>query len=87
MLPFIAGIATGAIAVIAYRNSDKIKTKVEKGACSVKKLAQEGFEKSKEKVTQLKECLDTCKEETPKDEPKPTATRKKRATKKVETDV
>lgn len=62
MLPFIAGLATGVVAVVAYKNNKKIKTKIEEGACSVKELAKTGFERSKEAVAQVKQRFEEPKE-------------------------
>ena len=76
MLPFIAGLATGIITIVAYKNNKKIKEQVQKGACSVKKLTQEGFEKSKETIEYVKQRFEEsqCKtQETPIDEKPKTA--------------
>lgn len=54
MLPFIAGVAAGAIAVVAYNNNDKIKKSVNEGAKKAKTLAESGFEKSKELAKDVK---------------------------------
>lgn len=58
MLPFIAGLATGVVAVVAYKNKSKIKQKLEDGACETKKLAQTGLEKSKERLFEIKSCIE-----------------------------
>ncbi|MFA7083861.1 MAG: hypothetical protein WC141_04925 [Arcobacteraceae bacterium] len=54
MLPFIAGLTTGIVAVVAYKNKTKIKQKIEEGTHEAKKLAQTGFEKSKQSVELVK---------------------------------
>ena len=80
MLPFIAGLATGVVAVVAYKNNKKIKAKIEEGACSVKKLAQDGLEKSKEAVENVKQRFEDTKQE--QKEPK-TTTKAKTVKKRV----
>lgn len=61
MLPFIAGIATGVVAVVAYNNNKKVKEKVQQGACKVKEYAQTGLEKSKETIEGVKKCIEEKK--------------------------
>ena len=48
MLPFIAGVAAGAVAVVAYNNNKKIRKNVKQGAKKAQEIAQEGYEKTKE---------------------------------------
>lgn len=48
MLPFIAGAVIGAAAVVVYNKNDKIKNTIDNSAKKVKKVAGEGFEKTKE---------------------------------------
>ncbi len=73
MLPFIAGIAAGAVAVVAVNNNKKIKKQVIKGATKVKEVATEGATKIKETAKDVKktveekvDCL-TSKKETKKE--------------------
>ncbi len=47
MLPFIAGLAVGVGAVVAYNNKDKLK-----------EMANDGFEKSKEFAKDIKDSAD-----------------------------
>ncbi len=70
MLPFIAGVAAGAVAVVAINNNKKLRKTVNKGAKKAKELAQEGFEKTKEfaedvkeSVSEKVECLKSKKEQ------------------------
>ncbi|QDF28278.1 YtxH domain-containing protein [Halarcobacter anaerophilus] len=58
MLPFIAGIAAGAVAVVAYNNNKKIRKNVNEGAKKAKHLAQEGYEKTKEFAKDVKASVD-----------------------------
>ncbi|ASM40785.1 hypothetical protein CSPB12327_05885 [Campylobacter sp. RM12327] len=46
-LPFIAGLAVGSLAVVAFNNKDKIKDKL-----------LQGYEKGKEVAQDLKECAE-----------------------------
>lgn len=69
MLPFIAGLAAGAVAVVAYNNNKKIRKTVDKGAKKAKEAAQSGYEKTKEFAGDVKatveekmECLKSKKE-------------------------
>ena len=48
MLPFIVGVAAGAVAVVSYNNNKEIRKNVNKGAKKVKEVAESGFEKTKE---------------------------------------
>jgi len=54
MLPFVAGIAAGAVAVVAYNNNKKIKAGVKTGAKKVKEIADEVKTTVSEKVDCLK---------------------------------
>ncbi len=59
MLPFVAGLAVGVGAVVAYSNRDKLK-----------EMASEGYEKGKEFTSDLKdsasETIDCVKEKLDK---------------------
>lgn len=74
MLPFIAGLATGVIGVIVYKNRDTLKQKVAQNAKVAQKFAQEKIEQSKELAQEVKEKIEakksskTCCEETKKEE-------------------
>jgi len=77
MLPFIAGVATGAAVVIAINNNKKIKKAVRDGAKKVQDYAEKGYEKSKEFASEIKatvsekvECIKSKgkEKETAKDE-------------------
>lgn len=50
-LPFVLGLAVGATAVLAYKNSDKIK-----------EILNKGFDKTKENVEEFKETVEATKE-------------------------
>ncbi|XOB63016.1 hypothetical protein ACMC56_04225 [Campylobacterota bacterium DY0563] len=54
MLPFIAGVAAGAVAVVAYNNNKEIRDGVKTGAKKAKQFAEEGFEKTKELTKDVK---------------------------------
>lgn len=54
MLPFIAGIAVGAVAVVAYNKNDKIKSAVGQGLEKAKDMATEASEKTKEIACDVK---------------------------------
>ena len=54
MLPFIAGIAAGAVAVVAVNNKKEIKEKVITSAKKVKEKACEAKDTIKVKVKNLK---------------------------------
>jgi len=69
MLPFIAGVAAGAVAVVAYNNNKEIKKGINKGAKKVKEVANTSYEKTKEMADDLKatakekiECLKSQKD-------------------------
>jgi|GEM_PF-797325 len=77
MLPFIAGVATGAAVVIAINNKKKIKKAVSESAKKMQDYAEKGYEKSKEFAGEVKaivsekvECIKSKgkEKETPKDE-------------------
>ncbi|MGD9553473.1 MAG: hypothetical protein AB7D96_05860 [Arcobacteraceae bacterium] len=74
MLPFIAGLATGVIGVIVYKNRDTLKEKVVQNAKVAQKFAQEKIEQSKELAQEVKEKIEvkkstnTCCDETKKEE-------------------
>ena len=54
MLPFIAGIAAGAVAVVAINNRKEIKEKVIEGATKVKEKASDVKNSVTTKVENLK---------------------------------
>jgi len=54
MLPFIAGIAAGAVAVVAINNRKEIKEKVVEGATKVKEKASDVKNSVTTKVEKLK---------------------------------
>ena len=54
MLPFIAGIAAGALAVVAVNNKKEIKEKVVQGATKVKEKATDVKKTITNKVDSLK---------------------------------
>lgn len=58
MLPFVAGIAAGAVAVVAYNNNKKIKASVNKGAKKAKEFVESGYEKTKEVASDVKATVD-----------------------------
>jgi hypothetical protein len=66
MLPFIAGVAAGAVAVVAVNNNKKIKKQVIKSAEKVKEVAKDVKKTVEEKV----DCLTSKKETTKKIEAK-----------------
>lgn len=77
MLPFIAGIAAGAVAVVAYNNNKEIRQGINKGAKKLKKVAESGYEKTKEIAGDVKatveekmDCLKGSKEDPKKVEAK-----------------
>jgi hypothetical protein len=45
-LPFLAGIALGSLAVVAYTKRDALKASLTKGAQKAKEVAQTGLEKA-----------------------------------------
>jgi uncharacterized protein YcbK (DUF882 family) len=57
MLPFIAGVAAGAVAVVAINNNKKLRKKVNKSAQKAQEFAQEGYEKTKEFAKDVKETV------------------------------
>jgi len=57
MLPFIAGIAAGAVAVVAINNRKEIKEKAIIGASKVKEQAIVGATKVQEKASNVKDCV------------------------------
>ena len=73
MLPFIAGVAAGAVAVVAINNNKKIKKEVIKGATKVKEVANQGATKLKETAKDVKKTVEekvdcfTSKKETKKE--------------------
>ncbi len=77
MLPFIAGVAAGAVAVVAINNNKKIKKQVIKGATKVKEVATQGATKIQETAQDVKktveekvDCLTSKKEPKKKIEEK-----------------
>ena len=59
MIPLLAGVATGALAVVAYNNKKEIKNKMLEGASKAKEVAIDVKESVKEKV----DCLTSTKED------------------------
>lgn len=57
MLPFIAGVAAGAVAVVAFNNNKKIRKTVNQSAKKAKEIAKEGYEKTKEFAGDIKETV------------------------------
>lgn len=57
MLPFVAGLAAGAVAVVAYNNNKKIRKTINKGAQKAKEYAKESYEKTKEFAGDVKESV------------------------------
>lgn len=71
MLPFIAGVAAGAVAVVAYNNNKEIRKGINKGAKKVKEVAESSYEKTKEIAGDVKatveekiDCLKNTKEDS-----------------------
>lgn len=62
MLPFVLGVAVGAGAVFAYKNSGKIKTKACELANRTKTLATDSVEKSKSAIGDAKDTISATKE-------------------------
>ena len=69
MLPFIAGVAAGAVAVIAINNNKKLRKTVNQGTKKAKEMAQDSYEKTKEFASDIKatvsekvDCLKSKKE-------------------------
>lgn len=52
-LPFIAGIAAGALAVVAWNKRDEIKIKACESFEKSKELVSDGFEKGKTKIEKI----------------------------------
>lgn len=65
MLPFIAGLATGVIGVIAYKNRNTIKQKIQDNAKIAQKFAQDKLEQSKEFASEIKEKIEAKKSDVP----------------------
>lgn len=89
MLPFVAGIALGATAIVAFSNKKEIKDVAQKGfektkdvAKDIKQTATSTVECVKEKMA--KDTKTTAKKTTPKTTTRKTTTRK--TTKTKETD-
>lgn len=61
-LPFIAGVAVGSLAIVAFNNKDKIKNKLSKGFEKGKEAAQDLKEYAQEKLKH-KSCCSDCKDE------------------------
>lgn len=59
MLPLLAGVATGALAVVTYNNRKNIKDKMIEGASKAKEVAMDVKESVSEKV----DCLTSKKDE------------------------
>lgn len=57
MLPFIAGLAVGAGAVVAYNNNKEIREGIQSGANKAKEYAEAGYEKTKEIACDVKETV------------------------------
>lgn len=71
MLPFIVGLAAGAVAVVAYNNNKQIRKSVKHGAKKAKDIAENGYEKTKEFAGDLKanvnEKIDCLKSKKPEE--------------------
>jgi hypothetical protein len=68
MLPFIAGIATGAALVVAYGKKKEIKEGVEIGASKVKEFAGDVKESIEGKIDALKSSKEKPQaKDTPED--------------------
>lgn len=65
MLPFIAGLATGVIGVIAYKNRNTIKQKIQDNVKIAQKFAQDKLEQSKEFASEIKEKIEAKKSDAP----------------------
>jgi len=59
MLPLLAGVATGALAVVTFNNRKEIKDRVLEGASKAKEVAIDVKESAKDKI----DCLTSKKEE------------------------
>lgn len=75
MIHFIAGIAIGAVSVVAYNNSKEIKEGVNKGVDKVKEVAETSYEKTKEFTNDVKatvsekvDCLKSKKKDDSQEE-------------------
>ena len=75
-LPFLAGLAIGAGAVIAYNKSEKIKTNTNKFIGKSKEFANETFEKTKKYVDEIKENI--CSKKETKTETKQTKSKEEK---------
>ncbi len=62
MLPFVAGFAVGAGAVIAYKNKNRVKSLANEGFERGKEFANEGLQKAKELKKQTCEKISNKKE-------------------------
>lgn len=54
MIHFIAGIAIGAVSVVAYNKNKDIKKNVDKGIDKVKEVAETSYAKTKEFTNDVK---------------------------------
>ena len=58
MLPFIVGVAAGAVVVYALGNRKEIQKGIERSISKAKELAQGGLDKSKEIACDVKKSVD-----------------------------
>lgn len=58
MLPFIVGVAAGAVVVYALGNRKEIQKGLEGSISKAKELAKESFDKSKEIACDVKKSVD-----------------------------
>ncbi|PPK62424.1 hypothetical protein B0F89_10316 [Malaciobacter marinus] len=61
-LPFIAGLAIGAGAVFAYKNSDKLKSKTKELLGKSKEFTDSTIEQGKEAADEVKSTIEATKE-------------------------
>lgn len=73
-LPFVAGIAAGALAVVAWNKRDELKTKACESFEKGKELVNDSFKKGKAKVQKL--TNKAAKNSTKKPTKKPSTTKK-----------
>ncbi|QKF64647.1 hypothetical protein [Campylobacter corcagiensis] len=62
-LPFVAGLAVGSLAVVAFNNKDKIKEKLSQGYQKGKEVAQDLKEYTEEKLKSSKDECCNCTDE------------------------
>lgn len=61
-LPFILGLAVGAGAILAYKNSDKLQGKVNEALGKGKEFASTSLEKGKDVVGEVKDTINATTE-------------------------